>query len=162
MSDIAAVVKDTPKVADSTNILGGAITGTLSVLFGQYWILFAGFLVLNMIDLFTGCYKASLKGELSSAVGFQGAMRKVFYWVVIGMAFFVSDSFAVMGEAIGVNLTFVALFGWLTLATYLINEIRSVLENLLEIGVEVPEFLIKGLSVTEKLMEARTGEKKDE
>jgi phage-related holin len=59
-----------------------------------------------------------------------------------------------MGEIIGVDLHFVQMFGWLTLAMYIVNELRSILENLVEIGVDVPEFLIKGLDVTKKLMEA--------
>jgi phage-related holin len=46
------------------------------------------------------------------------------------------------------------MFGWLTLAMYIVNELRSILENLVEIGVDVPEVLIKGLDVTKKLMEA--------
>jgi phage-related holin len=46
------------------------------------------------------------------------------------------------------------MFGWLTLAMYIVNELRSILENLVEIGVDVPDFLIQGLDVTKKLMEA--------
>ena len=48
------------------------------------------------------------------------------------------------------------LFGWFTLATYLINEIRSILENLVEMEVKVPSFLIKGLDITQKLLDTRT------
>ena len=156
------MVKDTPKIFDAVNVGWGAVSGSLALIFGQYWMLFAGFLVLNVVDFATGCYKGHIKKELSSAAGFNGAMRKVFYWVVIGIAFFVSDSFSIMGGAIGVNLSFVSLFGWLTLATYIVNEIRSVLENLLEVGVEVPDFLVRGLDVTKKLMDAKNGEKEKE
>ncbi len=54
----------------------------------------------------------------------------------------------------GVKLDFLMLFGWFTLASLLVNEIRSILENLVECGYDVPEFLIKGLAVTEKLIQA--------
>ncbi|MBT9812910.1 holin, partial [Enterocloster citroniae] len=37
-----------------------------------------------------------------------------------------------------------------------VNEIRSILENLVECGYNVPAFLIKGLAVTEKLINAET------
>ena len=157
MSDLVTVAGETPKTFDAVNVGYGAAVGFLSLAFGQYWVLFAGFLALNVVDFLTGCYKAKLTHELSSAAGFAGAMRKVFYWVVIGIAFFISRSFGLMGEAIGVNLSFVSLFGWLTLATYIVNEIRSILENLVEVGVEVPDFLVRGLGVTKKLMEARDG-----
>ena len=61
-----------------------------------------------------------------------------------------------MGKLIGVDLSFVVIFGWFTLAVYLVNEIRSILENLVEMGVKVPSFLIKGLEVTEKAIDKIT------
>lgn len=59
-------------------------------------------------------------------------------------------------DVLGINLDFLMLFGWFTLACLLVNEIRSVLENLVECGYNVPAFLIKGLAVTEKLLEVQT------
>ena len=67
-----------------------------------------------------------------------------------------------MGEVIGVQLDFVLLFGWFTLATYLINEVRSILENLVEMNVRVPAFLIAGLDVTQKLLDTKTEIKESE
>jgi phage-related holin len=64
-----------------------------------------------------------------------------------------------MGAEIGINLGFTVLFGWFTLATFIINEIRSILENLVKIGVYVPCFLIKGLEVASELIEHKTEHK---
>ena len=36
----------------------------------------------------------------------------------------------------------------------IINEARSILENLVELGYKVPDVLIRGLAVTDKLIEA--------
>ena len=44
------------------------------------------------------------------------------------------------------------MIGWFTLACYMVNELRSLLENLIEIGVRVPSILVKGLEITEKLL----------
>lgn len=139
------------------NMFYGAIVTALASIFGQYWFLFAGFLLMNVIDYLTGFCKAKFysKNE-SSAVGAKGIFKKVWYWVVIGLAFYISFSFSSLGDAIGINLAFVQLFGWFTLATYLINEVRSILENLVEMDVKVPAFLISGLAVAEKLLEAKT------
>ena len=49
-----------------------------------------------------------------------------------------------------VNLSFLLLIGWFTLAMLLVNEARSILENLVECGYNIPDFLIKGLAVTQK------------
>lgn len=144
---------------DKVNMIYGFVATIGVAIFGKYWFLFAGFLLLNFADYVTGYCKAKFynKNE-SSAIGAKGIFKKVFYWVVIGVAFFVSYCFVYMGEIIGINLTFVHLFGWFTLATYLINEIRSILENLVEMNVKVPAFLVSGLDIAQKLLDARTQE----
>ena len=148
---------------DKINVIYGLIATIGVALFGKYWFLFAGFLILNVIDYATGYCKARFyKKNESSAIGAKGILKKVFYWVVMGLAFFISTCFIYMGEIIGVNLAFVQLFGWFTLATYLINEIRSILENLVEMNVNVPTFLIAGLAVTQKLLDSKTEMKESE
>lgn len=145
------------KVLEKTNIIWGAVATFLAAVFGQYWFLFVGFLVLNIVDYATGVIKAKFyqKNE-SSAVGAKGILKKVMYWVVIGIAFFVSDCFIKFGDILGLNLSFLILFGWFTLASYVVNEIRSILENCVVMGINVPEFLIKGLDITQKLMNSKT------
>lgn len=144
---------------NKVNMFYGAIATIGAAIFGKYWFLFAGFLLMNIIDYITGFCKAKfyIKNE-SSAVGAKGILKKVWYWVVIGIAFFVSFCFIDMGTILGIDLSFVQLFGWFTLATYLVNEIRSILENLVAMNVKVPAFLAKGLEITEKLMSAKTDE----
>lgn len=144
------------KEFDKVNVIYGLIATAGAAIFGQYWFLFAGFLMLNALDYLTGWWKAKFyKKNESSAVGAKGVFKKVSYWMVIGIAFFISHCFKSMGEIIGINLSFVQLFGWFTLATYLINEIRSILENLVEIGAPVPAFLVSGLDITQKLLDAK-------
>lgn len=136
------------------NVIGGAIVTALAAAFGQYWFLFLGLLLANIVDWITGWAKSSMKGESCSRVGAMGAMKKIGYWVVIGTAFFIGFAFEAMGESIGINLVFMDFVGWFTLANYLVNEIRSVLENLVEIGVPVPDFLVKGLKVAAEKIKA--------
>lgn len=147
---------------DKVNMFYGLIATAGAAIFGQYWFLFFGFLVLNVVDYFTGLAKSKKLKKESSAVGAWGVFKKVSYWLVIGVAFFIAHCFVCMGEIIGVELAFVRLFGWFTLATYLINEIRSILENLVEIGVKVPVFLVSGLDITQKLLDAKTNLENEE
>lgn len=144
------------KEFDKVNAIYGLIATVGAAIFGQYWFLFAGFLLMNFIDYVTGLVKAKRLRKESSSVGAWGVFKKVSYWIVIGLAFFIASCFARMGELIGVNLSFVTLFGWFTLASYLVNEIRSILENLVEMGVNVPAFLVSGLDITQKLLDAKT------
>lgn len=140
---------------DRYNAAVGAAVAVLTAIFGIYWYLFAGYLALNILDWLTGWYKSRKLGKESSAVGLKGAVKKVGYWVIILVAFLMPTLFINLGkDTLGVKLDFLMLFGWFTLASLLVNEIRSILENLVECGYDVPEFLIKGLAVTEKLIQA--------
>ena len=58
-----------------------------------------------------------------------------------------------VGNCININLEFVMLFGWFTLTCLFINEARSIIENLIEIGISVPKFLINGLEIYNKVIE---------
>ena len=147
------------KIIQKANTLWGVAVTVLAAVFGEFWFLFAAFLVLNVTDYITGIIKAKMAHAENSNKGLQGIVKKVGYWVVIAIAFFIALAFERMGEAVGVNLAFVELFGWFTLATFIINELRSILENLVLIGVDVPPFLTKGLEVAAKAVEGKTGGK---
>ena len=76
---------------DKVNMFYGVIATIGAAIFGKYWFLFAGFLILNVIDYVTGWCKARFyKRNESIAIGAKGVFKKVWYWVVIGIAFFVS------------------------------------------------------------------------
>lgn len=53
------------------------------------------------------------------------------------------------------------MVGWFTLATFIINEIRSILENLVILGVDVPSFLINGLEVASSVTSQKTYDKEN-
>lgn len=140
-------------IINKVNLIGGAIVAFLTGLLGQYWFLFAGLLVFNIIDWLTGWYYARLNNLESSKIGAKGIIRKVGYWVVIGIAFYVSYAFTTLGKVIGINLDFTIGIGWFVLTNYLVNELRSILENALKLGWNAPEFLVKGLEIADKALE---------
>ena len=151
------------RIIERANVLWGGCVAILASIFGEFWFLFAAFMVLNLVDYITGWTKARLTKTENSNKGVKGIVKKVGYWVVISISFFVAVYFEQMGKTIGIDLKFVELAGWFTLATFIVNEIRSILENLIVLGVEVPEFLVKGLEVAAKAVKNVTdkdGEKK--
>ena len=145
------------KLLSKANSLWGMAVALLSSLFGRFWYLFAAFLILNLVDYITGIIKAKLSLKESSSKGLLGIIKKVGYWVVIALSFFIALSFENMGSAIGLNLSFTRLLGWFTLATFIINEIRSILENLIALGVDVPSFLTTGLEIASKAVDEQKG-----
>lgn len=141
------------KILHKVNLIGGATVAVLSAVFGQFWYLFCAFLVLNVVDYVTGILKARFTGSENSNKGWKGIVKKVGYWVCIAIGFFIAVCFTEMGKLIGIDLAFTEAFGWFTLATFIINEIRSILENLVILGVDVPEFLVKGLEIAKRITE---------
>lgn len=140
---------------DTYNAVVGCIIAVLSTVFGVYWYLFAGYLLFNILDWGTGWYKARKKKQESSYIGLRGIAKKTGYWVIILVAFLIPALFIQFcQDLLGINLGFLVLLGWFTLATLIVNEIRSILENLVECGYDVPDFLIRGLAITEKLIHA--------
>lgn len=143
---------------DKYNAIVGAIIAILSYVFGKNWYLFAGYLLLNIIDWITGWMKSRLAGKENSQKGLTGIIKKVGYWIMILVAFLMGALFIKMGDLIGIDLQVTTLLGWFVLASLIINEIRSILENFVEAGYNPPKILTKGLSVASKLIDEATDE----
>ena len=141
-------------IIDKYNALAGTAIALLTAIFGTYWYVFAAYLVCTVLDYVTGIIKARFLHKESSSVGLKGIIKKLGYWIIIAVAFLVSDVFVRMGRDLWqMDFSFMEFIGWFTLGCLLINEIRSILENLVESGLHVPKLLTKGLDVAEKLLE---------
>ncbi len=139
-------------IIDTYNVLVGTVVAVLSYVLGEHWILFVGFLLLNIADWVTGWLKSRIAGKENSAKGWRGVLKKLGYWLMVMVAFGASAIFIEIGNTIGVDLQITTLLGWFVLASLLINEIRSILENFVEAGFNVPVILIKGLEVADKVV----------
>lgn len=143
-------------VADKFNAIGGTIIVVATYIFGEHWVLFAAFLALNVLDYITGVIKSKIKNTESSNAGLKGILKKFSYWICITIGFGLVPILNELGSIMGADLSsFSPVFGWYLLAVFAINEVRSVLENLVECGVAVPSILIKGMAVTQKVIEAQ-------
>lgn len=140
------------KVIDTYNAMVGAVVAVLSYVLGPHWFLFALFLGLNIIDWLTGWIKAKITGSESYKTGLIGILKKFAYWMVVIASFSLSAAFVEVGKIIDMNLGVTTLLGWFVLASFLVNEGRSICENFVEMGVEVPKVLVKGLQVANKVV----------
>ena len=146
------------KIANKINLTGGALVAAMSMIFGEFWYLFAAFAAANIADYITGILKARIAHKENSSDGVRGIAKKVCYWLVIAIAFFLSVAFRDMGRVIGLDLGFTEFIGWFTLCTFIINELRSILENIVELGADVPPWLIKGLEIADKKINAASSD----
>lgn len=132
------------------------ISTTLTSFFGIEWILFLGYLILNILDYVTGTIKSKVTHTENSNKGLLGILKKVCYWILIGISFLISYLLMQLGGKLNINLEFIMIFGWFTLACLIINESRSIIENLIEIGIEVPEILTKVLNIYYNILEKKS------
>lgn len=138
------------KVLDTYNAAAGAVIAVLTYIFGEHWALFALFLAFNAADWITGWMKSRMAHKESSSAGWKGVLKKLGYWLMIAVAFGASAVFTEIGTTLGINLEITVLLGWFVLASLIVNELRSILENFVEMGYDVPKILAKGLEVADK------------
>ena len=135
---------------DSYNAIVGGIVTFLTMVLGEHWILFVLFLLFNVIDFITGWMKARMTKKENSIKGFKGVIKKLGYWLIILVSFSTSVLFIEIGEVLKIYLSITTMLGWFVLASLAINEIRSIIENIVECGYKVPQILIKGLDIANK------------
>lgn len=140
------------KVIDTYNAMVGAAVAVLSYILGEHWFLFVLFLLLNAIDWGTGWMKSRINNVENSKAGLKGVLKKLGYWLMIMLAFGASAAFVEVGKIINLDLGVTTLLGWFVLASLLVNEARSICENLVEMGVNVPTILVKGLQAANRVV----------
>lgn len=137
---------------DTYNAVTGAVIAFLTLIFGEHWMLFGIFLLFNVIDWITGWMKSRIAKKENSMRGWKGVLKKLGYWMMVLVAFSASYFFIEIGNTLGIDLGITTLLGWFVLASLIVNELRSIIENFVEAGFNVPEILIKGLEVADKVI----------
>lgn len=138
-------------------IIFEAITAILSTILGEFWFLFVFLLGLNVIDYITGILKARYLKKETSKKAMKGFIKKFLIWVLIILGFGLGLTFKQVGEIINIKLDFMISIGWFILIHCIVNELRSILENIVELdrGHLVPNWLINGLEVTHNMVDKR-------
>lgn len=149
---------DLPEVMDKYNMIVGGVIAALTYIFGEHWTLFAIFLLFNVIDWITGWMKSRFNNKENSVKGWTGVCKKLGYWLMIFLAFAAGYWFISIGKLLEIDLNVTRLLGWFVLASLTVNELRSILENFVEAGFNVPTILVKGLEVADKVINKDPGE----
>ena len=137
---------------DRYNAIAGAVIAFLTFVFGEHYLLFVAFLVLNIIDWLTGWMKSRINKRENSVRGWKGVLKKLGYWLMILTAFLSAALFIEIGQVLNIDLGITTLLGWFVLASLIVNELRSIVENFVEAGYDVPKALTQGLEVANKVI----------
>ena len=71
---------------------------------------------------------------------------------MIAFGFGIAACLIEVGSTIGIDLQITTVLGWFVLASLIVNEARSIVENFVEAGFNVPMILQNGLEVADKLI----------
>ena len=93
------------KMSEYMQWLYSIILTIVTSLFGEHWILFLLYLLLNIIDTLTGFAKARINNQESSSVALIGIIRKMGYWIMILVAFLIPVGFQELGKIISIDLS---------------------------------------------------------
>ena len=141
-----------------------AIKGAVTVIFAgaaAYFHQLLGPLVILVIvmvaDYITGMAAAWVTGTISSRQGILGIIKKCGYLFAVGVAVVVDYVIVEAAAGTGMDLGNFHIFGLLVTIWLALNECISILENLSEIGVPLPGFLVAIVKRLKKSAE-KTGE----
>lgn len=154
-------MKTMATITDSYNAFVGAVIAILTMVLGEHWYIFAAFLLLNVIDWITGWMKSRINGVENSMAGWKGVLKKLGYWLMIAVAFAIAAALIEVGKVIDIDLGVTTLLGWFVLASLIVNEARSIVENFVEAGYDVPRILTAGLQVADEKLNGADKEKEE-
>lgn len=137
------------KLVDCKAMIVTALTAISSFL-GWFGIVVCVYFVAMVLDFFTGSQKAIKKGDWNSGKARDGATRKFLSLVIVLVAGMTDIMIGLMLNnipSIPLPFTYTAPFSLMVLIWYIITEFGSIIENIGEMGVPIPMFLKKSLSV---------------
>ena len=117
----------------------------------------------NLIDYITGLVASKYRQEqINSYKGMRGIIKKVCMWllVIVGAMLDVLIKYAT--QTMGFNIQVPFIVATLVTVWIVVNEIVSILENLVDIGIELPPFLMPIVRRIKKEIEIVTDKNEDD
>ena len=134
------------------------VIAALSVLMSWLGILAIPVLLLvgcNGIDYITGLMAAKFRqdGKISSYKSVRGITKKVCMWMLVIVGSFMDILIQYAVEVAGLGITIPFVVATIVAVWLVVNEIISILENLVDIGVDLPPFLMPVVKYIKKQVE---------
>lgn len=108
-------------------------------LFGGFDVALQSLLIVMVIDYISGIVSAFYNKKLSSKVGLKGIIKKFSYLLIIALSVIIDN---LLGQS-GIVRTVVIYF-------FVANDGLSILENIAELDIKLPEKLVDSLEQVKK------------
>lgn len=110
----------------------------------------------NIIDYVTGLIATPYRDEkVSSYKGIRGIYKKIGMWLLVLVGAFIDILIKYSIEAAGVSLNIPFIVATIVAVWLVVNEIISILENLVDIGVDMPPFLMPVVKYIKRQVEEK-------
>lgn len=120
------------------------VAALLSALLGTLYIPVLLMILCNIIDYVTGLMAAKNRpdGGISSYRSIKGIKKKVSMWLLVVVGAILDQLLLYASQTIGVKIPVTFLIACVVAIWIVCNEIISILENMIDIGIQMPSFLL--------------------
>lgn len=132
---------------ENINTIKAIVTGVaafLSALLGTLYIPVLLMILCNIIDYATGLMAAKNRpdGGISSYRSIKGIKKKVSMWLLVVVGAVMDQLLLYASQTIGIKIPVTFLSACVVAIWIICNEIISILENMIDIGIQIPSFLL--------------------
>lgn len=140
------------------------LASLLSAILGVLYIPVLLMVLCNLIDYITGLIAAAYRidGGISSYKSMKGIAKKVCMWLLVVVGAIIDNLLVYATETIGVESPFHFLIACVVAIWIICNELISILENMIDIGITLPPFLMPLVKYIKKQTEDKVHIAEDE
>lgn len=121
-----------------------AVASLLSSVLGVLFVPVLLMVICNVIDYITGLWAAGSRqdGGISSYRSMHGIIKKVTMWLLVVVGSIIDQLLLYACEVMGYELHLSFLVACVVAIWIICNELISILENMVDIGIGLPQFLM--------------------
>lgn len=136
-----------------TTAIGTLLASILGVLYIPVLLM----VLCNIIDYATGLIAAKYRndGGISSYRSIKGIFKKVCMWLLVVVGAIIDQLISYATSTVGFNMPFTFFVACIVAIWIVCNELISILENIVDIGVDIPAFLLPIVNCIKKQAEAK-------
>lgn len=143
-------------------VIATAVLATITSMLGVLSVPVFLLIIFNIIDYITGIAAAKNRGmKISSYVGFHGIVKKVSMYLLIIVAAGIDELIIHVGLNVGLKSPFHFAIACIVSIWLVLNEALSITENMVDIGVPMPPFLIPLIKNLKTKVEEAAEEEED-
>ena len=142
-----------------------AIFAFISALLGDLAVPVLIMVACSVIDYITGLGAAPYRektettgGSISSYKSIRGIVKKVCMWLLVVVGALIDQLLIYTTDKIGISMPFDFLIACVVAIWIICNELISILENLKDMGVNIPAFLTPIVKNIQSQVENKTGQ----